>query len=82
MNFIEIEVRKCVNDIITTLENGKKRKYMDCESDSDSSASEPDNVWDTKDPTEFGYDKKGRYVKFGDSSDFEEDEYGNWCLKS
>ena len=49
----------------------------------DVSSSEEDDdgsqVWDTKDPMEYGYDKKGNYVKFEDSDDFEEDKHGNWC---
>ena len=50
----------------------------------DVSSSEEDDdgsqVWDTKDPMEYGYDKKGNYVKFEDSDDFEEDKHGNWCI--
>ena len=50
--------------------------YEDVSSSEDDDGSQ---VWDTKDPMEYGYDKKGNYVKFEDSDDFEEDKHGNWC---
>jgi hypothetical protein len=36
---------------------------------------------DTKDPTNWGYNKKGQYVYMSSDDDFEQDENGNNCLK-
>ena len=36
---------------------------------------------DTKDPVNWGYNKKGQYVYMSSDDDFEQDEYGNNYLK-
>ncbi len=77
------EEQKTLNDSMVK-NNKKKKKHIEDEY-SDDEGSCPSTCackyCDTKDPVNWGYNKKGQYVYMSSDDDFEQDEHGNNYLK-
>ena len=79
------ELRDCEEEWDDDESSDDEDEWLASEDDSDDEGDCPStcacSYCDTKDPTNWGYNKKGQYVYMSSDDDFEHDENGNNCMK-